>query len=369
MEMYQKYSNAGGTKTPFDLTDNTETIKKLNKVYGQLNEAKAQSKSGNKIISDLSEIDESIDSLVNSLENKLPQASNIAATAMEDSAERQVLALASVVDNINMIVEELKKVKGVKIPTIKIDDDSDKKSALSAESNVSSTSTTSVIDDQIKKQIEYYDLVAVGYDRIRKMKKISESGTTGSNSVYDLLRLNHEAWDEVKANNFFNTIPEEGLKRYTKILEVVEKIVQEMVQASGLTEEQIVSQLKNIKTAQGGSFKLNGADSGWTHFATYSNGQKDSMQKVNGITYKVYAAFDDIKDLNQNVVSSIMDELTKAGFKGRLKTTSGSTSFGDKLNGLAITDQMVVHGSTKKDQEIAYNTLKNMGLKLSYLGG
>ena len=33
-----------------------------------------------------------------------------------------------------------------------------------------------------------------------------------------------------------------------------------------------------------------------------------------------------------------MEELTKAGFKGRLKTTSGSTSFGDKLNGLAITD-------------------------------
>lgn len=157
MGMYQKYSNAGGTKTPFDLTDNTETIKKLNKVYGQLNEAKAQSKSGNKIISDLSEIDESIDSLVNSLENKLPQASNIAATAMEDSAERQVLALASVVDNINMIVEELKKVKGVKIPTIKIDDDSDKKSALSAESNVllsDSTTPASNVDAEIKADSE-----------------------------------------------------------------------------------------------------------------------------------------------------------------------------------------------------------------------
>lgn len=243
-------------------------------------------------------------------------------------------------------------------------------SSTPQESNISLGDTASnAIDTQVKKQREYNDLVAVGYDRIQKMKKISESGTTGQNSVYDLLRLNHEAWDEVKANNFFNTIPEEGLKRYTKILEVVEKIVQEMIQVSGLTEDQIVSQLKNIKSAQGGNFKLNGADSGWTHFATYSNGQKDSMQKPNGITYKVYAAFDDIKDLNQNVVASIMDELTKAGFKGRLKTTSGSTSFGDKLNGLAITDQMVVHGSTKKDQEIAYNTLKNMGLKLSYLGG
>ena len=280
-----------------------------------------------------------------------------------------IAEVETLTNRVEELEEELAKLKDVTNNISPVSQVKENTARPTSETNISSGSTTSAIDNQIKKQNEYNDLVAVGYDRIQKMKKISESGTTGSNSVYDLLRLNHEAWDEVKANNFFNKIPEKGLKRYTKILEVVERIVQEMVQASGLTEEQIVTQLKNIKTAQGGSFKLNGADSGWTHFATYSNGQKDSMQKVNGITYKVYAAFDDIKDLNQNVVSSIMDELTKAGFKGRLKTTSGSTSFGDKLNGLAITDQMVVHGSTKKDQEIAYNTLKNMGLKLSYLGG
>lgn len=37
VEMYQKYSNAGGIKTSFDLTDNAETIKKINKVYEQMN--------------------------------------------------------------------------------------------------------------------------------------------------------------------------------------------------------------------------------------------------------------------------------------------------------------------------------------------
>lgn len=37
VEMYQKYANAGGMNTPFNLTDNTETIKKINKVYGQIN--------------------------------------------------------------------------------------------------------------------------------------------------------------------------------------------------------------------------------------------------------------------------------------------------------------------------------------------
>lgn len=147
MEMYQKYSNAGGMKTPFDLTDNTETIKKLNNVYKQLNETKAQSKSDNKTISDLSEVNKSVDSLANNLENKLPQASNIAATAIEDSAERQILALTSVVDNINLIVEGLKKVKGVKIPTIKIDDRSEKKSSPKVETNISLGDSSTVSDN------------------------------------------------------------------------------------------------------------------------------------------------------------------------------------------------------------------------------
>lgn len=40
VEMYQKYSNAGGIKTSFDLTDNAETIKKINKVYEQMNTKK-----------------------------------------------------------------------------------------------------------------------------------------------------------------------------------------------------------------------------------------------------------------------------------------------------------------------------------------
>lgn len=40
VEMYQKYSNAGGIKTSFDLTDNAETIKKINKVYEQMNSKK-----------------------------------------------------------------------------------------------------------------------------------------------------------------------------------------------------------------------------------------------------------------------------------------------------------------------------------------
>ena len=295
---------------------------------------------------------------LNKIIEKLDEISKSALDFKSTFKERfNVTASIEEIDKLTNRVKELEdELSKIKLNPVNVD-----------KSNISSEN--SYAEKEVKQWKEYNDLVAVGYDRVQKLKKIQESGTVGNNSVYDLLRLNHEAWDEVKANNFFNTIPEEGLKRYTKILEVVENIVKKMLEAKGLTEEQVVKQLSDIKNASGGNFKLNGYDSGWTHFATYTDSNKDKMQKANGITYKVYAAFDDIEDLNKNVVASIMEELTKAGFKGRLKTTSGSTSFGDKLNGLAITDQMVIHGSTKKDQEIAYNTLKKMGLNLSYLGG
>ena len=289
---------------------------------------------------------------------------------LSDNLESQVDGLTENVVSFNS------KIKKTKDDIQDLGDGNELFESYNNKNNLLSGGTTSSViptpsEESQKKWRDYNDLVAIGYDRIQKMNKISESGTEGKNSVYDLLRLNHPIWDEVKANNFFNNIPEQGLQRYNAILEIVERIVAEMVSTSGLTEEQIISQLKAIKDSKGGYFKANGNDSGWSHFATYSDGtSKDLMHKENGLTYKVYASFDDVKDLNQNVISSLMDELSKAGFKGRLKTTTGSTSFGDRLNALGITDQLVVHGATKQDQEIAYNTIKKyLGSKLSYLGG
>ncbi len=221
-----------------------------------------------------------------------------------------------------------------------------------------------------KKYRKYNNAVSVGYDRIQKLQKIRESGTTGPASTGVLLRSNSIVWDKIKENNFFNNIPEDGLQRFSKINEVVTATVGEILQALGVTEQQLIQQLQDVRNATGGNFKSNGYDSGWNHFATYDeSGKKHPMQKNNGLTYKVYAAFENIEDLNENIVSSIMKELSDAGFKGRLKTTSGSTSMDDKLNAIVNTDQLVIHGSSKKDQEIAYNVLKKMGLNLSYLSG
>lgn len=217
---------------------------------------------------------------------------------------------------------------------------------------------------------EYNDAVSVGYDRIQKLTKIRDSGTTGPTSTDVLLRVNRAVWDKVKSNNFFNDIPEDGLQRFLKINEVISSTVKEVLQSAGMTEKQVVEQLQNVRNATGGYFKSNGYDSGWNHFATYNeNGNKHRMQKDNGVTYKVYAAFENIEDLNANIVSSIMEELSKEGFKGRLKTTSGATALDNKIDAIVNTDQLVIHGASKKDQEIAYTILRKMGLNLSYLGG
>jgi len=53
---------------------------------------------------------------------------------------------------------------------------------------------------------------------------------------------------------------------------VVEQIVQEMIKAKGVTEDEVISQLAQIQNAKGGYFKLNGNDPGWIHFATYTKG-------------------------------------------------------------------------------------------------
>lgn len=230
-----------------------------------------------------------------------------------------------------------------------------------------------IVDAQEKpnnKFREYNDLVAIGYDRLQKLQKIRESGTAGLYATEDLLRANRTVWDKTKENNFFNNVPEDGFQRVTKIGEVTKSVVAEILESINLTEEQLISQLSNVRNAVGGNFRPNGYDSGWNHFATYdANGNKHLVQKDNGITYKVYAAFENIEDLNADIVSSIMEELTKAGFEGRLKTTSGSASLTDKLNRITSTDQLVIHGSSKKDQEIAYNVLRNLKTPLSYLSG
>ena len=211
------------------------------------------------------------------------------------------------------------------------------------------------------------EATSLGYDRFQKLNRIRESGTTGKIATETLLRLGHQAWDVVKANNFYNNIPEDGAQRITAIGKAVDSVVAQILKSAGLTENQIIQQLSNIQKASVDAFPFLKESSGWERFSTIN--KDGSWTKLPDKIYKIYAAFEDIKDLNVDNITQILNALSKAGFKGQLKTTTGSTGFADKVSAVANSDQLVVHAANKKSQEIAYNVLKNSGIKLSYLSG
>lgn len=121
--MYQRYVNMGGSHTPFDLTDNLETVTKLDKAYKKLNETKPIDNSSTikSETESFKQVEQSVDSLTKAIGDTKVQAINVEATAMEDAAEREILAINAIVDNLNMIVSKLKEIEGIKIPKIQVD--------------------------------------------------------------------------------------------------------------------------------------------------------------------------------------------------------------------------------------------------------
>lgn len=133
--MYQRYVNMGGSHTPFDLTDNLETVSKLDKAYKKLNETKPIDNSSTikSETESFKKVEQSVESLTKAIGDTKVQAINIEATAMEDAAEREILAINAIVDSLDVVVKKLKDIKGIK-PKIEI-----KETVSPVETNISSS--------------------------------------------------------------------------------------------------------------------------------------------------------------------------------------------------------------------------------------
>ena len=146
--MYQRYVNMGGNHTPFDLTDNLETIAKLDKVYKKLNETKPIDNSSTikSETESFKQVEQSVKSLTKAIGDTKVQAINVEATAMEDAAEREILAINAIVDNLNMIVSKLKEIKGIKIPKIQVESAT---STSPVETNISSGNSDKINNESV----------------------------------------------------------------------------------------------------------------------------------------------------------------------------------------------------------------------------
>lgn len=151
VEMYQKYVNAGGMKTPFDLTDNTETIKKMNKVYEQMNSKKDGTSVTNEA-KGFNKVEDSVNTLTSTINIKT-EAIKIEANTMELAARAEVKSIQKIIDALNPLVEKIENIPKLKIPK-------DDTTLPSEESNISSGNTTPPTPPK--------------KDRYTKRKKISE---------------------------------------------------------------------------------------------------------------------------------------------------------------------------------------------------
>ena len=173
MDMYQKYENAGGTNSLMSLTDNIETLHKLDKEYQKLNQTQSVDNSSTieKESESFKNVEKSVNSLTTAIGDTKVQAINVEATAMEDAAEREILAINAIVDNLNMIVSKLKEIKGIKIPKIQVENVD---STSPVETNISSLFKN---DDSSLLETEKHINNII--DLLNELMSLSQKGTNG----------------------------------------------------------------------------------------------------------------------------------------------------------------------------------------------
>lgn len=113
VEMYQKYANAGGMNTPFDLTDNAETIKKINKVYEQMNSKKDGTSVTNES-KNFTKAEDSVNSLTSTINTKT-EAIKTEANTMELAARAEVKSIQKIIDALNPLIEKIENIPELKI--------------------------------------------------------------------------------------------------------------------------------------------------------------------------------------------------------------------------------------------------------------
>ena len=172
VEMYQKYSNAGGMKTPFELTDNAETIKKINKVYEQMNSKKDGTSVTNES-KNFTKVEDSVNTLTSVINTKT-EAIKTEANTMELAARAEVKSIQKIIDALNPLIEKIENIPKLRIPK-------EDTTFSSKESNISSGNTTTPTPpkkDRYAKRRKISEEDFLNYSPNRVNEKLSNSGYT-----------------------------------------------------------------------------------------------------------------------------------------------------------------------------------------------
>lgn len=298
MGMYQKYSNAGGMKTLFDLTDNTETIKKINKVYEQINSKKDRTSVTNES-KNFTKVEDSVNSLTSAINTKT-EAIKTEANTMELAARSEVKSILKIIDALNPLIDKIENIPELKIPK-------EDTTIPFKESNISSGMKDAFPNAEEVKQKEKLA------EATRKLRQ--EEKQSSQDSVNSVLKDQVSAWKQiqsirekiVKADNpdVINQLQE--TKKYyhqqyldaTKILKSNQDLYDAQGQLNRLKQIELettakISQYQSKNTESVSKYNQSLKDNATEKLSKYTNSSKYTPEFIERVNSKI----GEIKQLN-----------------------------------------------------------------------
>ena len=294
VEMYQKYANTGGMKTPFDLTDNAETIKKINKVYEQMNSKKNRTSVTNES-KNFIKVEDSVNSLTSAINTKT-EAIKTEANTMELAARAEVKSIQKIIDALNPLIERIESIPELKIP---------KEDTIlpHKESNISSASNPRKDAFPSNEEVKQKEKLA---EATRKPHQ--EEKQSSQDSVNSALKDQVSAWKQIqsirekiaKADNpdFINQLQE--TKRYyqqqyldaTKILKSNQDLYDAQGQLNRLKQIELettakISQYQSKNTESVSKYNQSLKDNATQKLSTYNDSSKYTPEFIEQVNSKI----------------------------------------------------------------------------------
>lgn len=154
--LYIQYQNIGGESPLSRLTNNKETINKLNNAYNKQISLISPSLDDEK--KSFSEINDTVNKLTKAIGTTKVNAIEKEVISMEKASDKEVIAINKVIDAVQLLIGNIKDIPNIKVPKIKITNDEsgsktdnlDKEGSNSNKSNINK-------DSFLKKNKNYFD--------------------------------------------------------------------------------------------------------------------------------------------------------------------------------------------------------------------
>lgn len=274
VEMYQKYSNAGGMKTPFDLTNNAETIKKINKVYEQMNSKKDGTSVTNES-KNFTKVEDSVNSLTSAINTKT-EAIKTEANTMELAARSEIKSIQKIIDALNPLIEKIENIPELKIPKEDTTLPS-KESNISSEKKDAFPNTDTKLDEAVTsakdldKTLKQVDIPTDSFDKV--LEKLDRT----KSELVDIVKITKQSVSD-KDGKFHDSYTLKDSRGSTEIYGINSKTDKGQILRQNIVSYDVKKDTSNNSKAQAHSAKEE-----WTNALKTVKKYETAVSKLNNL--------------------------------------------------------------------------------------